>query len=203
MNERGNSLNIRKKHIPSLLTIVIVIGVAVAVRFYDVAMGTLIALTGALIGVVWYAYWTYKLVVKRESPAVAATIIYVPTDRDIRVRLMNPTKRYAGTSVWLEITVYGQQIDLGSEYRGKTLWHLTPLMQIEGHRPLKGILGQVGKNFEQMCNEANDDNANRQLRLSLKVEWTDEQGVEYKSPKHWWYFDFRRKDFVYQVGGFS
>ena len=165
--------------------------------------GTLIVLSLTLVAVIWYTYFTYQLAVKKEQPVVVATIHYTPEAKDVRILINNPTNRYAKTRVWIQPKVYGQNTDLGPDYSGQTIWHLTPQFVINGHFPLEKPLQQVGKNFETMVTEADDENVARQLRLSLKVEWEDEEGKGGRYPEHFWYFDFRRNNFVYQVGGFT
>lgn len=132
-----------------------------------------------------------------------ATIRYIPQARDVRVLIQNPTNRYLKTRVRVQPKVYGAKTDLGPDYSGQTIWHLTPQFGIDGHFPLEKPLQQVGKNFGAMISEANDENMTRQLRLSLKVEWEDEEGKVGEYPEHFWYFDFRQNNFVYQVGGFT
>ena len=165
--------------------------------------GTLIVLSLTLVAVTWYTYFTYQLVMKKEQPVVVATIYYNSEAKDVRILINNPTNRYAKTRVWVQPKVYGQNTDLGPDYSGQTIWHLTPQFGINGHFPLEKPLQQIGKNFDTMVAEADDENVTRQLRLSLKVEWEDEEGKVGKYPEHLWYFDFRQNNFVYQVGGFT
>lgn len=197
-----------KKPEKSLLVSCIATGLVVLVVIISLVaswfqQGALIVLSLTLVAVIWYTYFTYQLAVKKEQPVVVATIHYIPEARDVRVLINNPTKRYAKTRVWVQPKVYGQNTDLGPAYSGQTIWHLTPQFGINGHFSLEKPLQQVGKNFETMITEADDENVTRQLRLSLKVEWEDEEGKVGRYPEHFWYFDFRRNNFVYQVGGFT
>ena len=165
--------------------------------------GKLIALCLTLLTVIWYTYFTYRLAEKKEEPVVVASIRYIREARDVRVLLRNPTNRYAATRVWVQVKVYGGNTCLGPDYSGETIWHLTPQFGIEGHFGLEKPLRQVGRNFDTMLAEADEQNVTRQLRLSLRVEWEGEEGKVGKYPEHVWYFDFRRDGFVYQVGGFK
>lgn len=165
--------------------------------------GTLIALCLTLLAVIWYTYFTYRLAEKKEQPAVVASIQYIPEARDVRVLLHNPTNRYAATRLWVEAKVYGNITSLGPAYSGETIWHLTPQFTINGHFSLEKPLQQTSKEFAAMVAEANNENCTRQLRLSLRLEWEDEDGIRGSYPQHLWYFDFRRNGFVYQVGGFE
>jgi|GEM_PF-5227258 len=187
---------------PWLFTALMVLVVVVALMYNWVQQGTLIVLSLTLAAVIWYTYFTYRLTVKREKPVVVATIHYIPEAKDVRVLTHNPTNRYARTRVWVQSKVYGQKTTLGPDYSGQTVWHLTPQFGINGHFSIEKPLQQVGKNFDTMVAEANEGNLTRQLRLSLKVEWEDEEGCVERSPEHLWYFDFKRNGFVYQVGGF-
>ena len=91
-----------------------------------------------------------------------------------------------------------------SVYAGGIVWQLTPGFTINGHFLLQeDVLDPVGKRFEAMQAEATDGNQTEQLRLALQVEWDDEERHHGGHPPHTWYFDFRREDFVYQVGGFA
>lgn len=186
-----------------IVTVFVVVVIIFSLCFCWYQPGTFIVLSFTLLAVVWYTYFTHQLAMKKEEPAVGATIHYIPEARDIRVLLQNLTNRYAATRVWVEVKVYGKTTSLGPDYSGETVWHLTPQFLIDGHFPLKKPLQQVGKNFDAMVMEANDENITRQLRLSLKVRWTDEEGRAGEYPEHLWYFDFRRDGFVYQVGGFK
>ena len=47
-----------------------------------------------------------------------------------------------------------------------------------------------GKTFNEMTSETNNDNINRQLRLSLRVTWEDEDGKPGKYPELFWYLKF-------------
>lgn len=165
--------------------------------------GMLIVLSLTLIAVIWYTYFTYQLAVKKEPAGVAATIHYEPQSREVYVIAHNPTNRYLGARLWIEAEVYGQMADLGDDYSGKTIWHLTPRFEIRGHFALDKPLSQFGKNFAKMMAEATPENRTRQLRLSLRATWEDEEGQKgsYPAP-HRWYFDFPRNTFVYQVGPF-
>lgn len=140
---------------------------------------------------------------EKEHPAIVASIQYIPEAKDVRVLLHNPTNRYAATRLWVEAKVYGNTTSLGPAYSGETIWHLTPQFAINGHFSLEKPLRQVGKQFATMVAEANSENCTRQLRLSLRLEWEDEDGISGSYPQHLWYFDFRRNGFVYQVGGFE
>ncbi len=165
--------------------------------------GTLVVLSLTLIAVIWYTYFTHQLAVKREPLAVAASIRYDRQSKEVLIIARNPTNCYLGTRLWVEVEVYGQKTDLGDDYTGKTVWHLTPYFEIKGHFSLEQPLKQVGKTFSDMVSEANGENQTRQLRLFLRVAWEDEGGKQgaYPAP-HRWYFDFRRNEFVYQVGPF-
>jgi hypothetical protein len=142
-------------------------GIAVIVALTSVwagwQSGTLIILTLTLIAVIWYTYYTYQLAVKKEGAIVIGTIQYVPEARDVRVIISNPTIRYAAANVCVSVKVYGRPTDLGATYSGKTVWHLTPQFAVNGHFLLENLLNQVGKTFEQMTKEANDNNITRQL----------------------------------------
>ncbi|MCJ7458448.1 MAG: hypothetical protein MUP17_05605 [candidate division Zixibacteria bacterium] len=196
----------RKQNISLLIsfvaTVIVLLFMIISLSACWLKGGTFVILSLTLLAVIWYTYFTYQLAVKKEQPVVVAGIHYIPEAKDVRIGVENPTNRYAGTRVWVQTQVYGQNTDLGPDYSGQTIWHLTPQFSIEGHFPLEKPLLQIGKNFNTMVNEANDENANRQLRLSLKVEWKDEEGNIGKYPEHFWYFDFRGNGFVYQVGGF-
>lgn len=172
-------------------------------RFALYQQGTLIALCLTLLAVIWYTYFTHQLAEKKEHPAIVASIQYIPEAKDVRVLLHNPTNRYAATRLWVEAKVYGNTTSLGPAYSGETIWHLTPQFAINGHFSLEKPLRQVGKQFATMVAEANSENCTRQLRLSLRLEWEDEDGISGSYPQHLWYFDFRRNGFVYQVGGFE
>jgi hypothetical protein len=188
--------------VPWLFTAVVFIVVVVALMCDWIGPGTLIVLSLTLVAVIWYTYFTYRLTVKREKPVVVATIHYIPEARDVRVLTHNPTNRYAKTRVWVQAKVYGQKTTLSPDYSGQTIWHLTPQFGINGHFSIEKPLQQVGKDFDTMVAEASEENLTRQLRLSLKVEWEDEDGSVERSVEHLWYFDFKRNGFVYQVGGF-
>jgi len=183
------------------LFVVVIIIISLCFSWYQ--PGTFIVLSFTLLAVIWYTYFTYRLAVKKEQPTVVATIQYLRQARDVRIPLLNPTNMYAATRVWVEVKVYGQATSLGPDYSGESVWHLTPQFSIEGHFSLEKPLKQVGKDFNTMVMEANNENVTRQLRLSLKVEWMDEEGKAGGYPEHLWYFDFKRDGFVYQVGGFK
>lgn len=189
--------------VPCSATAFVIIVLLISLVFCWYQQGTLIVLSFTLLAVVWYTYFTHQLAAKKEPPMVVATIRYIPETRDVRVLLHNPTNRYAGTRVWVTARVYGDATSLGPDYSGQTIWHLTPQFVFDGHFRLAKPLKQVGKDFQTMVAEANDENVTRQLRLSLKVEWKDDTGKVGSYPEHFWYFDFRRNGFVYQVGGFK
>ena len=187
----------------ALIATCLVVAFALMSLLFDIPQANVIVLSFTLVAVVWYTYFTYQLATRQERAVVVASIHYIPDARDVRVIVSNPTNRYAKTYVSVQPKVYGQEVSLGPDYSGETIWHLTPKFTINGHFTLARVLSQIGKTFDQMVAEANDSNILRQLQLSLSVEWEDEEGEVRSSPKHFWYFNFRKNNFIYQVGGFK
>jgi hypothetical protein len=168
----------------------------------QLALGGLIIYTLTLVAIIWYTHFTYRLLVRRGEGSVGAMIRYVPDHADVRVPITNLSARYLKTRVWADVRVEGRKADLGPDYSGTTIWQLTPGFSIEGHFPLQDVLKQFGETITTIRARSTDENQTQQLRLALRVEWTDEEGKRNEYPAHVWYFDFRRNSFVYQVGGF-
>ena len=187
----------------ALIATCLVVAFALMSLLFNIPQANVIVLSFTLVAVVWYTYFTYQLATRQERAVVVASIHYIPDARDVRVIVSNPTNRYAKTYVSIQPKVYGQEVSLGPDYSGQTIWHLTPKFAINGHFTLARVLSQIGKTFDQMVEEANDNNIFEQLQLSLTVEWENEDGEVRSSPKHFWYFNFRKNNFIYQLGGFK
>ena len=191
----------RPLFIAGATTTLVIVVLALSFWTFCVSEGTFIILSLTLVAVVWYTYFTRLLATKKDEVTVVATIHYVPEARDLRVFVKNPTNRYAKTRIWVNVKVYGEDTDLGPEYSGQTIWHLTPQFEIDGHFSLDNPLRQAGKSFDAMVTEACEEDVTKQLQLRLKVEWEDEDGEVGKLPERCWYFDFRKNSFVYSSRG--
>lgn len=189
----------KEKVLAWVLSVLVVALVPLAVTFWWVQEGTFVALALALVGMIWYTYWTSQLARREDKAVVAVTLDYHPGARDVRVLMNNPTHQYAEAKLFIEPLVYGQAADLGEEYSGGIPWHMMPLVLCNGHFSIETPLAQFGKSFEQMASEANNQNYRRQLQLRMRVKWADEKGRTGGYPATVWFVDFRRNTLVYDV----
>ncbi len=189
--------------IPGIMTIIAFLVVLFSIIYDSLKEGTFLILSTTLIIIVWYTYFTYLLVRKKNNPALSVNIKYISEADDIRVLVSNLCDQYLETEIIISFNINGAIVKLGPEYTGEKKWNLTPRFTINGHFPLDRPIKLAGNTYAGLRKIADSTDPTKLYQLSLQAKWRNEDGKKGEYPAHYWYYDFSRDEFVYQVGGFE
>lgn len=195
--------NLRNSLIPICVTLVAFIITLLVLKFNWIQQGTFLILSLTLIGVIWYAYFNFLQVRKKNNPVLSVEIKYISETNDVRVLVRNLCDQYLETEIILTFNINGTITNIGPEYTGEIKWNLTPYIVIDGHFPLNRPIKNAGFTYDELKELADQVNPTKLYQFSQQAKWKNEDGIKGEYPPHYWYYDFLKDKIVYQVGGFK
>lgn len=192
-------LKFSKVWVPILFTLISLLIVSFITYCKAFDAGNFIILSLTLLAIIWYTFYTYQLLRKRDQIAISCNLVYIPEHEDIRVVLTNLSKEVLKVKVTLDVYINGTSFKLHPLYSGEELWILTPLNTIDGHFHLSDPLKGVDLTLYEIKEMSYIENNQKLYKISLTTEWFDNYGNSDKYPKLNWYLDFTTDSLIYDV----
>lgn len=148
-------------------------------------------LTLTLIAVIWYTYFTYRVVTKDEPTIVQLALEFDPERLAVRPIVMNKSPR--ALSVALDLSARwddGTRVDFNDPfYEGKDSFPLGPHEGIGGWMPVQRLHGFA------------DDR--KELRARMLARWTDDLDEKGQTNPRYWIIEITRDAYDRPTGRIS
>lgn len=173
-------------------------------------IGSFVILALTLVTLIWYGYDTNSIArVTRErwnregvlSTTYSMQLMGQKEEKGRTVfQLHNPSQLVVRAKVTCNFRLYGNPVEAGNLYDGHEAWLLFPQQTSQGWFEIESLLAKKGKNVGQMIAESTPGNQKDQFTMDLQLYFSDELGATRTLPTRRHYFDFKRWQWIPQLG---
>lgn len=185
---------INQKQINKFGLIIAVVGTAIATflatfpYFCETYNPFLAVLTATLITLIWYTYFTFLAIHRKESAYIGINFsITLKTDGlHLRPFIKNYSNRKAVGKVYLDIWWDSEKRTLIDFYNGKDDFEIDPYLEFKGHIPPP--FSRAIKGFRPVPKD--------ELLVKFNVQWKDDLGYKGETGFKYWRMKKRGTEFI-------